>query len=350
MENGDFYPVIEISGTPREMGLQHGRQLRTRIRRTVQAMRERIGPEACEASWPSFQQTMPYCRANAPELVEEMEGIAEGAEIEFRDVLNINAHLDLANWRRLVWNAHNDADTTACSSHAVVTDADVLLGWNGDDWRGWMDCGVVVSGRPDRGRPFIYWSLAGSVGRPGMTPHLALGANSLPSPRWRAEGLLYPMLCRKLLACCSAEEALEVFDRYPRCSAMNYLVADRSGLLIDIESTDDRHAVLSPQGHGPGSYLLHTNSYLDADLTESPLGPQACPRLAAAQRLYAERTPADVAQVREIQSDHTGGICVHRPDICTIVSFVAEIRRGRFHVTRGNPCQAPVRTCTLHME
>ena len=342
------YPLIDIGGTPGEMGRSHGTQLRERIRRTVAAMRGQIGREPYDASWADFQATVAYCRQHAPDLIVEVEGIAAGAGIDFRDAFNISAHLDLSNWKRKVWGECGSADAGACSSHAVVTRSDVLLAWNGDDWRGWMDCGAIVRGRPDDAEPFIYWSLAGSVGRPGMNRHLALGANSLPSSRWRPDGLLYPMLSRKVLACRNTEEAVAVFEKHGRCAANNYLIADRSGLLASVEADVDDCAVLRPDTSGVGSHLLHTNSYLDSERAGRAVDPDTvCPRLTAARQLYRDQTPADPAQVRAIQSDHTGGICVHRDQVCTIISFVAEIRTGRFHVTRGNPCEMPVETHSI---
>jgi len=338
--NGEgFYPLIDVAGTPKEMGFAHGRQLRTRIHATVDAMRARVGSEPYEASWRDFQATLAYCRTHVPDLVEEMEGIAEGAAVDFREVFNINAHLDLLVWKRLIWDTQDEIGDDACSSHAVATRSEVLLGWNGDDWTGWMDCGAVVRGRPVEGEPFVYWSLAGSVGRPGMNLHLALGANSLPSRRWRADGLLYPMVSRRLLACRTAEEGIAVFRRYTRCCAMNYMIADRAGHLADIESDTEKVALLEPEDREWTPYLLHTNCYLDPDLAGREVDPDAeCPRLTAARRLYREGSPSDVPGVRAIQADHTGGICVHRDDVCTIVSFVAEVCAGRFHVIRGNPC------------
>ena len=95
-------------------------------------------------------------------------------------------------------------------------------------------------------------------------------------------------------------------------------------------------------------FLLHTNSYLDADLAGEETDPDACPRMAAARRFYAEGVPTDAAGVRAILSDHTGGICVHPPQGRTIVSFVAKLRGGRIRVTGGNPCCAPEQLHCLH--
>ena len=105
-------------------------------------------------------------------------------------------------------------------------------------------------------------------------------------------------------------------------------------------------AVLRPPESG--KYLLHTNGYLDPGLAEGRPG-DACPRLRAARRLYRERAPTSAEEMSAILSDHTGGICVHRPDTHarTIVSFVAEVRAGHIHVSRGNPCAAPAQTHLL---
>ena len=342
------YPQIDLAGSPGEMGLAHGRLLRGRIHRTLEVLRGILGAEAYDASWRNLHATCAYCEEHAGDLVEEMRGIAEGAGVEFRDVFSISAHLELLVWKRLVWDAGAAPTPPACSSHAVVTGADVLLGWNGDDRRDWIECGAIVRGRPADAPPFVYWSLAGSVGRPGLGPNLALGANTLPSRRWRPDGLLYPMLCRRVLACPSVAEAVAVFERCNSCCGMNYLVADKAGTLVSIEAHADGFAPVRPADLGEEGCLLHTNCNLDPGLAgEAPGAEPGCPRLAAARRLYREDCPSGVAGVRAILSDHTGGICVHRDEVCTVVSFVAEVGAGRLHVTTGNPCEGSALTYAL---
>ena len=260
---GTRYPLVDIAGDPREMGISHGKQLADRIHLTSKAMREKIGQEPYEASWEDVQPTVRHCKEHVPLIVEEMEGIAEGAKISFQDVFLINAHLDLNVWKRVVWDSPRD-EPSACSSHGLATTDEVYLAWNGDDWTGWLDCGAVVRGKPDEGEPFIYWSLAGSVGRPGMSTHLALGANSLPSPKWHAKGLLYSILSRLLLSCRSAGECVTLLQSNKSCSAMNYMVADKDGNLVDIEVGSDSIALRVPAS--ATDYLLHTNCYLDTKL------------------------------------------------------------------------------------
>ncbi|MSP14269.1 MAG: hypothetical protein EXR62_15095 [Chloroflexi bacterium] len=345
-----FYPQIDIAGTPKEMGLAHGRQLRARVQQTAASLRSIVGSEIYDASWRDLQQTYAYCQQHAPALMEEIEGIAQGAEMDIRNVFMINAHLEVVSWKRMVWQAPVAvAHSAACSSHAVVTDAEVLLGWNGDDWKGWLDCGAIVRGHPAHGEPFIYFSWAGSVGRPGLGSHLALGANTLPGKHWRADGLLYNMLCRQVLEARSAEEGVEIFKTNHACSGMNYLIADEAGTLVDVEAHADGFEVLTPEDRGTRGYLLHTNCFLNPQLAGGEVDVDTtCSRLSAAQRLYREKVPVDVAGVRAVQSDHTGGVCVHREESCTVISFVAEVRSGQFHAIRGNPCEGTAQTFTLN--
>ena len=115
----------------------------------------------------------------------------------------------------------------------------------------------------------------------------------------------------------------------------------------DIETDADGFAVLRPADLGAPDYLLHANS----PLAPGPGGLVApdggCARLAAARRLYRQAKPSDANGVRAVLADHTGGICVHQPEVGTIISFVAELRARRFNVVRGNPCQGVVQTYRL---
>ena len=184
--------MVDVEGTPHEMGLSHGKQMASRISLTVATLRQTY-PLSYDPCWLAFEPTVRYCREACPELVEEMEGIAEGAGLPFKDIWMINAHLDLAIWEQQTPPIENSPpELPGCSSHAFAgEDGGVCLGWNGDDLSAWMDCCVVLRGRPAGARPFVCVCWAGTVGRPGTSHTVAVGANSTPANGWRADGLLY---------------------------------------------------------------------------------------------------------------------------------------------------------------
>ena len=286
-----IFPVIDIAGSPFEMGQQHGQQLGARILRTVAELRRVVSADEYDASFAAFGPTVAYCRAAVPDLVEEMEGVAEGSGLPFKDIWMANAQLDTAVWLRsqpLALQPAPGGELPGCSSHAVSAAGTVCLGWNGDDRSGWMDTAVVVRGRPASGRPFAYCSWAGTVGRPGLSHTIAVGANSLPTGSWQAEGLLYPMVCRLLFECADAEAAAALFSgrtAIQTCSQMNYMLADPAGGLLDVETDGCTAHILRPRG---ATYLLHTNDYEhQAHLATHPARPP-CLRLAAAEAAYRD--------------------------------------------------------------
>ena len=261
------YPVITLSGSSREMGRQHGVQLSERIRRSLSTLRLALGAATIDAGWDAFQPSVEYCRAEVPELIAEMEGIADGAGLPFCDIWAINAHLDLSVWKRTAQELGEEpGELPGCSSHAVATpQGSALMGWNGDDLSDWMDSGVVVRAAPDDGRPpFAYFSWAGTVGRPGTSLAIAVGANSMPpAAGHRPDGLLYGMVCRKLLECTSTGAALKAMACMQTCSAMNYCLGDASGELADVETDSREVRVLLPETGQ--RYLLHTNHYIHTE-------------------------------------------------------------------------------------
>ena len=352
--NGDeelFYPVLTLSGDAYAMGYQHGSRVSQRVRLTVQTLRDAVGGQVFDAGWHAFQPTVEYCRAEVPELVAEMEGIADGAAVPFKDIWNINAHLDLFVWNRTAEASQQLQELPGCSSHAVVSQGSSLLGWNGDDLSAWMNTGVVVRGSPDDGRPpFVYFSWAGTIGRPGLSHALAVGANSVPpTAGHRSDGLLYNMVCRKLLECRSTQDAIATMDRIHTCSAMNYMLADKSGEVADIETNGRELRVLRPDRGS--NHLLHTNHYLHPDHEQSNASDAPCPRLQTAREMYARSLPQNVDSIFEVlstepvyQSPRRPGNVQHSETVVSMVAQLADERSGEaaLFVARGRAGDVPV--------
>jgi isopenicillin-N N-acyltransferase-like protein len=98
-------PVIELSGTPFDMGLAHGRALKNLIREFVDSVTEvhRMNNGYLSVDKPPLET---FCMKNlgflekfSPDLVEEMRGIAEGAGVTFREILYLNSFLELEDLR-----------------------------------------------------------------------------------------------------------------------------------------------------------------------------------------------------------------------------------------------------------
>src|SRR5439155_14396189 len=137
----------------------------------------------------------------------------------------LNASLDVCSNLR---QRQRQAAPLTCSTYAVTppasVDGNVYLGWNADDNERWLKSCVLIRLRPDDGLPVLTWTFAGFVGRPGINPYLALGANGL-GPSRDGRGVPYPFLCRRALAQRTVADAIEVITSGRRLSRMNYMLA-----------------------------------------------------------------------------------------------------------------------------
>ena len=99
------FPFLDIAGAPYEMGRQHGSALKDLIALSMQTFRhEIITGLATQAGIraPSFDDvlnvafhSLPLIEDYAPDIVEEMRGIAAGSGFSFEEILALNSELDI---------------------------------------------------------------------------------------------------------------------------------------------------------------------------------------------------------------------------------------------------------------
>ncbi|MDO5532605.1 C45 family autoproteolytic acyltransferase/hydolase [Sutterella sp.] len=92
------HQYIKVSGTPHERGLAYGRAAKERIHRVIEEYRVLFDKEA-HMSWETaYEKAAVYeepIRAYRPDLIEEMQGIAEGAGVDFRTILLMNCRSEV---------------------------------------------------------------------------------------------------------------------------------------------------------------------------------------------------------------------------------------------------------------
>jgi hypothetical protein len=94
-------PVQELSGPARQRGQQHGEALRGLINENIERWSDSIGATGIDPTeflreLESLQVTSALA-AHAPELDEEIKGIAEGSRQPLQKILALNL-LDEADW------------------------------------------------------------------------------------------------------------------------------------------------------------------------------------------------------------------------------------------------------------
>ena len=342
------YPLYEARGTPRELGRQHGAQAARQIggyleylAQSLQLGRARLRQRALVF--------LPLFESQVPDLLEEARGLAEGAAITLADAL-------VAQLRGELTQVPDGACTTFAITRAGTATGTTLAGQTSDNPPELEEFGYVLRLHP-RGKPsLVMWTFGGMLGYHGLNEHgVCHFANALGGgPGWKHALSHYP-LKRLILEQRTLDEVLELMRRFPVCSNGNYMLADGTGQVADVELTSDGPVLL---GRGePEGYLVHANHYLCAahacapNWTQSPA--DSFPRQARLQALIGGDWGRLTCQrLQQFLADHDGapvGICRHPhagpggPMLDnrgkTVAALIAEPEQRRLHVALGNPCE-----------
>ncbi|AQA14906.1 MULTISPECIES: C45 family autoproteolytic acyltransferase/hydolase [Streptomyces] len=365
-------PTVEISGPPAERGRQYGEAARGKIGAALAYYEEAFG-ESSGLTWAQVtaraERWLEPVRGYAPELVEEMTGIAEGAGVGLLDVLALNARGEIIydqTFARMRARADAVADvaddrevTDGCTSFAVLGEASgdghVYCGQNWD-WRAGAADTVLMLRIVQPPHPTVIMQVeAGQIGRQGAnSAGIALNANGLGGRFDDTVGLPQTVIRRRVLDSESISEAVDVLCRTRGHIASNALLTCREGFALDLETTPGAHGWLYPdQG-----LLVHGNHYqttVPVQLAaryrpESSDSLIRVPRAEAGLRRLREATTPDESRklIHQAMSDHLGhpeGLCTHpdtrQPPVkwwMTLLSSCVDLTSGDYHVTPGTPC------------
>jgi isopenicillin-N N-acyltransferase-like protein len=371
------FPVIDAHGGARERGRIHGAAARQRVARSVATYARLFA--FCGMNWREAQRRGAEYRdaieALGGQLLEEIEGIAEGSGRQVDEILTLNARTEILpptfpggphpGWHEL--DAANRAsgvpDLGECTAIAVPRTAsatgETLLAQNWD-WLG-AQRGALIMLRvrgPDA-PACLTLTEAGMLAKIGLNQHgFGVCLNILRSSvdGGRADTPVHPLL-RALLGCHSVAEALGMVRALGFGASSNVLCADASGAAANLEFSPAGLQVVS----GDGGALCHTNHFLspDGERGQTALAPSlsSVPRLTRARALVENRAGIGVSDLKQILRDETDGllsIC-RRPDaslpvearIESVASVVMELAAGRMHVAPGVPSLVEYETVAL---
>ncbi|HEY2996908.1 MAG TPA: C45 family peptidase [Methylomirabilota bacterium] len=262
----EAFPLIEVSGPPRERGRQYGRQAADRIalgirHYTAQLERAGFGASAIRDLVAEFA---PRMDAFEPAYVEEMRGIAEGAGVELEAVALLNARTEILKLGRQPELRRRLAGEEACTGVVALPEATQghrLIHAQNWDWK--VECAetaVVLCVRRDDGPDLLTFTEAGGLARSGFnSAGVAITANYLECDRdYRRLGVPLALIRRKVLE--SQHLALAMRSVYvtPKSAANNMIVSHVEGVAIDFECAPDETFQVHPD-HG---LLVHANHFV----------------------------------------------------------------------------------------
>ena len=371
------YPHIRVSGEASQRGRQYGEQARERVHRSVSAYRE-VFAALAGWDWPTVRAEAARFEAPiaafGPQYLAEMRGIADGAGLDFADVLAINVRTEVmfaAKARQAAAAGSMAAGPVAagsmvaeCSAFAVTPapgrPGQAVLGQNWDWLPHSAETVVVLEARQDDGPDFVTVVEAGLLAKTGMNSSgLGLVTNALVTADDAGEpGLPYHLLLRAILDCENVSDAITVLQAGFRSSSANYLLAHADGAALNVEASPGDFSRLYFLYPGADGVLLHTNHFLSGRFTRTDVSVWAMPdspvRLGRLQAgVHAAGPAPSLATFRALLSDHANypsAVCCH-PDPrmagadqgMTVTSVLMDPAAARMWVSDGNPCTAGYR-------
>ncbi|EXJ75645.1 uncharacterized protein A1O5_00152 [Cladophialophora psammophila CBS 110553] len=343
--------TIHCSGTPYEIGLQHGSTAGVEVHTNI-ATYTSFFQETAKISWEAAReqavvQFVPTLEARYPEILEEMRGIADGAGggLTREDILTLNVRSEIC--------LTNYAD--GCTSISQVgEDGKIFLAQNWD-WLEELHKGMVfLYIKPlESDIALRFLGEAGIVGKIGMnSAGFGLCMNALRSGAFDKLNLPVHVMSRRLLQYArSVDNALSIIDQFGLACTANYIFADRTGKHVNIECSPRGNVLILPSN----GYVAHTNHLYGtnrpAKLVDHP-APNSFLRLARIQKLTdidrEKNATTTFRSLREKLSDEEGSplaICRDRPAeavgmerMTTLACIMMELKSCTGKVLIGRPC------------
>jgi isopenicillin-N N-acyltransferase-like protein len=258
------FPLIEIVGSPHERGVTYGRQARDRILRSIEIYSRALkglgmGPAGLRDA---VARLFPSIEGFAPDLIEEMRGIASGAGVAFEEIVLVNARTELLQLAARAKAPDPDGCTGAVLMAPATADGEVIHGQNWD-WRAeCVETAIVLRIRREDGPDILTFTEAGGLARSGLNgAGLAITANYLESDRdYREIGVALPLIRRRALECTHLADMIRIVATTGKSASNNMLLSSRAGFAVDLECAPDEAFALYPKG----GVLVHANHWRSA--------------------------------------------------------------------------------------
>jgi len=327
------FPLIEVSGSSYDMGYQHGAQTAAMVERYLVWIELSTG-KSRDVLCRNAMEFLPYFENFSASFVEEIRGLAKGADISFEEAM-------LCQLRGEAASIPDDGCTAFAVKGSATVDGKTLAGQNQDLPSEYADVSILLKVKPGDGRPrAIMYTFAGQLGFTGMNEHgVAHFLNMVYDFKWRL-GLNHYPIKRVMLEKRTTDECVALFAENRTCSARNHLICDGSGTITDVEVRPEGIAVFADEHP---DCIVHTNHYVTPEFsgykTNLPDSPHRFARMHALIDKHWGTITLDT--MKDLLADHDGdpvGICRHEPGMHSISGYIAEPDKRLFHVRRGHGC------------
>jgi isopenicillin-N N-acyltransferase-like protein len=341
--------IIEVAGNSYEMGFQYGAACpEIRVMLDINSEVFDTRDVVTDITGKYLGMYLPPAEAYAPEIIDEMKGIAAGAKVDFKDIFLINLIYEISA-------SLNMGCTSFAATGETIDNGGIISGQNFDFLMMWEDIMVLLKMKPIQGPEIMAIAPAGCLGLIGLnSAGISLNLNLIRNKDslLPAGGVPSHVILRKVLSSENIGEAISIIASAERRSAKNYLLASDQGDVVDVEVTmNDLDVHYTERGILTHANHYKTERFKKADLA-SVILPDSYIRSHRLARLMEEnRNNLSVDTIKRLLQDHNNypnSVCRH-PDpraalpigkmMKTILSVINSPRERKAYIALGNPCE-----------
>jgi len=343
-------PIVSVEGEPRERGRLHGELAGEQVAVSVERYMERFAhyakltPDEARRRAAEFAKPI---REYDQALLDEIEGVAEGAGFTAEDLLAVNCRSEVM---------FGTAPVMECTSFGlqpqVTANGHTYVGQNWD-WAPDIKETLLLLVIKQEPRPtVVLLDEAGMIGRMGLnSAGLALATNTLLTEQ-RQLGVPYNILLRGILNQATMADAVAALVHPKRAISANYLIGHADGQVLDFEASPVHLDRIAPEG----GIVTHGNHFTGARLQGRDLSlerfPDSAYRDCRLRDAMAPHAPSITEEhIQEALRDAFGSpnaICRQRdPELApldqleTVASIIMDVDERRFLLARGAPDANP---------
>ncbi len=345
-------PIVHAAGSHYELGKQVGRAQAEAVHRMIASYQRAFQEEGGRIAITGWDEAvlharkyLPFAEESVPQYVDELQGIADGSEADFTDLLVLNCAEALTS------DALHIGCTSLAAAPEVTADGSLLVGHNEDWLPDDIDNVYLVHARPEAEPAFLAITYGGLLPNIGFNECGIAQCCDSVYPDDARIGVPRIFVSRAVLAARTPAEAIRACLNRRRAAGYNHLIVHESGEMYNVEVSAADFEVI----YGSDGMLVHTNHYLSSrmqtveknshELIDSRV------RYNRANRLLRSRagqlTQQDFRVILTDHVNHPQSICNHvdpARDLLdqgqTIASLLINLSGRTVSVAWGPPCEA----------
>lgn len=330
-------PLVRLTGSPEEIGAEHGTKLRNRIEKAFELYRSKLFSQWSDASLKAtslafFERIQEFSQ----EYAVELEAIASHAGRQLWEVVMLMSRTEILR----------SSTPNECTS--LYFKQSSILGQNWDWVEEFENLAVIFDVTRQDGFRFV------ALGEPGF---VKIGLNAagigvcLNILKCRAStgGIPVHILLRKVLDSTSLSQGYHAITAAERATMSNILIADYSGRYVNVELAGNQLFTLNSNEVEVNNVVVHTNGFLTSKLeninfpeeTES-----SAARIIRAKFLTSTQWGRHEADMLKILLDQEGNLPICRQSernifdgltYGTVSTLVMNLKERKLIFSQGNP-------------